>query len=288
MAEKDVEAGELLCRLARERGAILRESAACDEQRHCPRQHADRKSHRAAEERAGAAAPRAIQQHHAEQRKRQPDRLCAGADCETRDERANHNQPARLGDSRRMGSVRHSPPDQCRRKARLRGQCHAQPRHVAQRAKRSEPEERRGDDDNRREHGTAIAFHRIRRTIQGFDASKQRHEGKHRQRAEHRSPHRQRAGLGRRNRMRQFAEGDEDRISRRVRLMFRRIEVAHAKRKVHRVEVFERRRQKGQVRDQKHRGESGGPKARGRGFHKGVFKTHRMRRRAPPVFAVLS
>ncbi len=175
-----------------------------------------------------------------------------------------------------------------RRKARLRDQCHAQARHVAQRAERSEPEERRGDDDNRREHDTAIACQRIRGTIQGFDASKQRHEGKHRQRAEHRSPHRQRAGLGRPNRMRQFAEGDKDRISRRVRLMFRRIEVAHAKRKVHRVEVFERRRQKGQVRDQKHRGESGGPKARGRGFHKGVFKTHRIRRRAPPVFAVLS
>ena len=169
-----------------------------------------------------------------------------------------------------MAGIRHSPPDEGRCEARLRGQRHAEAGHIAQRAERGEPEQRRGDHDNRREHDTAIARSRLRGTIQGFDASKQRHEGKHRQRAEHRSPHRQRAGLGRRNRMRQFAEGDKDRISRRVRLMLRRIKIAHAKCKVHRVEVFERRRQKGQVRDEKHRGESGGPEARGRGFHKGV------------------
>ena len=190
MTEKDIEAGELLCRLARERGAILRESAACDEQWHCPRQHSDRKGHRAAEERAGAAAAGAIQQHEAEQRKRQPDRLCTSANSEARDERANHNQPARLGNSCGMAGVRHSPPDEGSRKARLRGQRHAQPRHVAQRAERGEPEKRGSDDDNRREHDVATACLRIRGAIKGFDASKQRHERKHGERTEHRSPHR--------------------------------------------------------------------------------------------------
>ena len=190
MTEKDIEAGELLRRLACERSAIPRESAARDEQGRSPRHHSDRKSHRAAEERAGAAAPGAIQQHHAEQRKRQPDRLCTSADSEPRDKRANHNQAPRFGNSRGMCGVRHSPPYDGRRKARLRDQCHAQARHVAQRAERSEPEKRRGDDDNRREHDTAIACQGIRGTIQGFDASKQPHERKHRERAEHCSPHR--------------------------------------------------------------------------------------------------
>ena len=99
-----------------------------------------------------------------------------------------------------------------------------------------------------------------RRAIQRLDASEQRHERKHRQRAEQRAPAATTPGLGRPDRVRQLAERDEDGISRRMRLMLRRIEVAHAEREVHRVEVFERRRQKGEMRDEKHRRERATPR----------------------------
>ena len=52
--------------------------------------------------------------------------------------------------------------DRCRTKAadeaRLSGQRHAEPCHVAQRAQRGKPERWRGHDDQRRKRGAAIAF----------------------------------------------------------------------------------------------------------------------------------
>jgi hypothetical protein len=44
-----------------------------------------------------------------------------------------------------------------------------------------------------------------------------------------------------------------------MRLMARRIEIAHAEREVHRVEIFERRRKKREVRHEKNRGDRARP-----------------------------
>ena len=87
---------------------------------------------------------------------------------------------------------------------------------------------------------------------------------KHRQRAEQRAPQGQRAGVGWPHRVRQFSERDEDGISRGMRLVLRWIEVAHAEREVHRVEIFERRREKRQVRDEEDRRKRGSPENFGR------------------------
>src|SRR5262245_16312758 len=70
--------------------------------------------------------------------------------------------------------------------------------------------------------------------------------------------------------MRELSERDVDGISRRMRLVLRGIEIAHAKREVHRVEVFERRRQNDEMRDEKNRREAGGPENSRGCSHKGA------------------
>ena len=194
IAQEDVEPGELLRGLAGEGRAILRESAAGDEERNRPREHADRECHRAAEQRTGRSTSRAIEQHHRQERKRQPDRLRAHADGKSRNQRAGDNQSARLSDRRRICAVCTSPTHERRREARLRRECHAETRHVAERAQRGKPEQRRRDDHKRRKRRAAIALCISGRTIQFLEASEQRHQRKHRQRAEQGAPERQRTG----------------------------------------------------------------------------------------------
>ena len=83
--------------------------------------------------------------------------------------------------------------------------------------------------------------------------------GKHRQRAEDGAQNRQRLRIGRHHGARDFSERHEHRIARRVRLMLCGIEIVEAEREVQRVDVFERRGQEREMRDEKHRREAGGP-----------------------------
>ena len=261
LLRKHVEAGELLRGLAGEGRAIRREPAAGDEERNRPREHADRERHRAAEQRAGRSASRAIEQHQ---------RPAAAASarssacaCRRRAPQSTrrHNQSARLRDRRRRPRwFSRSAPHERRREARLRGERHAEPGMSL--SGRSAVNQNSGDATTT---SVASAARRSRvgigrRAIQRFDASEQRHQRKHRQRAEQRAPAATTSlASDGHDRVRQFAERDEDGISGRMRLMLRRIEIAHAEREVHRVEIFERRRKKREVRDEKDRRERGRP-----------------------------
>ena len=260
IAQEDIEAGELLCRLAGEGRAILRESAARDDRAGSPSEHADRERHRAAEQRAGRAAPRAIEQHYSEQRKREPDRLRAHADGEPRDQRAGTINRPDSAMAAGSACVSGSPPRQTPI-ARHACAASAMARPVMSLSGRSAVNQNSGEATTTR---VASATRRSRSAasdaaVEHLDAPEQRDERKHGQRTEDRAPEGQRAGIGRPDGMRQFAERDEDGIPGRVGLMIRRIEIAHAEREVHRVEIFERRRKKGQMRDEKNRGKRGGP-----------------------------
>ena len=125
---------EMFGGLARERRAVRASPAACDNERDRPGQHANRKRHRAAEQRAGRAAPRALQQHQSQQRQREPDRLRARADGERRQNSAPSTiigQTPRARPACGAGFSRWR--TNAAREAACAASVTAKPRHVAQR-----------------------------------------------------------------------------------------------------------------------------------------------------------
>ena len=206
------------------------------------------------------AASRAIEQHHA--RAAEASARSSACACRRRAPRSARRRQS-IGPTRAIAAG--SAPSARRRRtnADARHACaaSAMPRPGMSLSGRSAVNQNSGDATTT---SVASAARRSRSASAAVRSSasmllKQRHQRKHRQRAEQGAPQRQRTGVGRPHRVRQFAERDEDGISRRMRLMLRRIEVAHAEREVHRVEIFERRRQKRQVRDEENRRERGRP-----------------------------
>ena len=116
----------------------------------------------------------------------------------------------------------------------------AQPGHVAQRPQRGEPEQRRGRPPSRRRARAPRMRGRARAT--------RRRRSSRSAGAGERAPHRQAAHFRRRDTRRaqqrrgELAERDEQRISGRMRLVLRDVEVADAQREVDGVDVVERGR----------------------------------------------
>ena len=292
MQVEHLDAGEVLARLGSERREVGVQPAAGDDERNAPRQAADGEGNRRPEQRAAEAAARAIHEHYGQERRRHPQRLGTESDGEAGEQRAQHDHPAR---SRHLFRVeptlaaggRVLPPP-CQRQAGQGRTCGGQAGHVAHRAGAHVPGERTRAEDQRREHR---APRQRRRTGAMHAARRERTEGARHQ------PHEQQPAGERQRRQRarlhaigtpvrpdqardgrgDLAERDVDGVPRRMRTVRGRVEVAHAEREVHRVDVLECRRQCRQVTGG-HAGEheQQGPEGRAAGRDSGRRGGHEM------------
>ena len=183
---------------AGECGAVLRDAAAGDHQRHRPREHADRECHRAAEQRAGRAAAGAMRAAPAASSGRVSHIACdrmpmASADRNApSDDHAGPTAASAAGSCVVCGS-------RWRTKADASAACAAsakrEPRHIAERAQRGKPVQRtmRSRRASRVPARRSRSSRRSRSPIERLDASEQPHQRKYRQRAEDRAEQRQRA-----------------------------------------------------------------------------------------------
>jgi hypothetical protein len=131
----------------------------------------------------------------------------------------------------------------------LRRQDGGKARNVAERPKRVEPEERAGDSQHggqRRNERGLTRFVRLQR-IEPFE---QFHQREYRERPKQRPKHCERLRIRRDGCPRDFSERHEDGVAGRVRLVLCRVELVEAQREVQRIDVFQRRREKRQMRDQ--------------------------------------
>src|SRR5205807_1078507 len=122
-----------------------------------------------------------------------------------------------------------------------------------------EPVQRTRDGENRgkRRRPRLTAF-RLRR-IERVDALEERHQRKNGERAEDGAENGERRRVRRDNRARNFSKRHEDGIAGRMRLVLGRIELVEAEREIQRVDVFERRGQKREMRREEQRRQGGGP-----------------------------
>ena len=134
-------------------------------------------------------------------------------------------------------------------KVTLCRQREGQPRDIAHRSAGIEPVQwarnrEQGGQRSRARHSG------VRQPFQCPEVLIDLHQRKHRERAEQGAEQRKRPCVSWHDGSCDLRERDEDGISGRVRLMFRRVEVVNPEGEVQRIDVFERRRQEDKVRDQ--------------------------------------